>query len=102
MEKFVSPCELPTAAQTEVGIILMEECAEVQSAMSKCLRFGFEEKGPGFEHTNIERLAIELGNLMAMIEIFDADVATLDTTLTKLGYDKKMAKHNVYLQRGNG
>lgn len=99
-EKFVSPVELPTPLETELGIILMEECAEVAQAMSKCLRFGFEEQGPGFELTNLQRLSVEWGNLIAQMGAFEQKVL-LDSVCIRDGYNQKKQKPNKYLQRGD-
>ena len=100
MEKFVSPCELPDLFQTEIGVIFMEECAEVQSAMSKCLRFGFLEHGPGQEFNNQDRLACEIGNLLAVLVLFNRRVTQLSDAHIKIGFEEKMRKHDKYAQRG--
>ena len=53
----------------EIMLILQEECAEVTQAISKCLRFGFDNYKPGKPKTNREHLAEELGDLQAMIDL---------------------------------
>lgn len=53
----------------ETLLILMEECAEVTQAISKCFRFGPDQLKPGKERTNINMLEEEIGDLMAMIEL---------------------------------
>jgi hypothetical protein len=47
--------------QAEQLIILMEECSEVQQSASKILRFGSQADA-------IERLAMEMGDLLGIIE----------------------------------
>jgi NTP pyrophosphatase (non-canonical NTP hydrolase) len=49
-------------------VILMEECAEVTKAASKCLRFGYHTLGPEDYGFNDEVLAREVGDLLAMID----------------------------------
>lgn len=53
----------------EIMCILQEECAEVTQAISKCFRFGLDNAKPGKPLTNLEHLEIELGDLLAMIDI---------------------------------
>lgn len=47
--------------------ILGEECAEVAQRASKAIRFGLEEKEPGQDATNAERLHVEVDQLMAVL-----------------------------------
>lgn len=50
-------------------LVTIEECAEVQQALSKCLRFGVEDHHPDFpKETNEEQLLIEFYQLTAMFE----------------------------------
>ena len=46
-------------------IVLAEECAEVQQAVSKLLRFGMEDS------KNIKQLENEIGDVLAMLSILD-------------------------------
>lgn len=53
-------------------VILTEECAEVQQAATKTLRFGLEEGRDlsAMEYgSNVERLSYELNDLMATVEM---------------------------------
>lgn len=52
--------------------ILTEECAEVQQAVTKTLRFGLEE-GRDIETTNVERIRAELNDLIAMVEMLEVE-----------------------------
>ena len=45
---------------------LAEECAEVGQRVSKALRFGLREIQPGQALTNVERIAAELQDVMAV------------------------------------
>lgn len=51
-------------------ILLMEECAEVQQACAKILRFGWEGSYDDGA-SNINVLLEEIGDLLAVIERFD-------------------------------
>lgn len=68
MDKFITPCELPTPYEREVLTIIIEEAAEVQQRATKMLRFGVKEVQPGQPYTNSERLADEVGDLSAILE----------------------------------
>ncbi len=49
--------------------ILAEECAEVTHRVSKALRFGFNEVQPEQKLNNAERIALELCDLVAIIDM---------------------------------
>lgn len=51
----------------ELLVILMEECAEVIQAASKCLRFGYDRQQEGYG-INDEVLAAELGDLFGIAD----------------------------------
>jgi NTP pyrophosphatase (non-canonical NTP hydrolase) len=68
-DKFVSPGTPCTPHQHELLTILIEECGEVITRATKAKRFGLDEKQPGQEHTNAERLAHEIGDVLVMIEL---------------------------------
>ena len=67
-------------------IVLMEECAEVIQAASKCVRFTWEEDYPGYG-VNHEVLAREVGDLLGIIESLP-----LDQNLINLHKSTKMTK----------
>lgn len=48
---------------------LAEECAEVQQAATKALRFGLIEGCPDTDRTNSEDIVIELCDLLAVVEM---------------------------------
>jgi NTP pyrophosphatase (non-canonical NTP hydrolase) len=73
----------------ETLLILMEECAEVAQAISKCFRFGPDQLKPGKERTNINMLEEEIGDLMAMVELLvDCNVGITDQGI----FEAKMKK----------
>ncbi|OJG75617.1 hypothetical protein RV12_GL001420 [Enterococcus quebecensis] len=52
-----------------LALVAMEECAEIQQALSKAIRFGFDDHHPDRpEETNEEQMLIEFYQLIAMIE----------------------------------
>jgi len=54
----------------ETLLILQEECAEVIQAASKVFRFGEESRWPTEESgTTLEELQMEIGQVLAMIDI---------------------------------
>jgi NTP pyrophosphatase (non-canonical NTP hydrolase) len=56
-----------TESDKEVLRIAQEECAEVIQAISKVFRFGMDEMYE--KETNKQRLEMELGDLLCMIEL---------------------------------
>jgi len=82
----------------ETLLILMEECAEVTQAISKCFRFGPHQLKPGKERTNLSMLEEEIGDLMAMIELLvDCKVGITDKGLD----EAKMKKFEKLKQWSN-
>jgi hypothetical protein len=53
----------------EILLITQEECAEVTQAVSKCFRFGLDNAKPGKPLTNAQHLEVEIGDLLAMIDL---------------------------------
>lgn len=82
----------------ETLLILMEECAEVSQAISKCFRFGPDQLKPGKERTNINMLEEEIGDLMAMVELLvDCNVGVTDQGI----FEAKMKKFEKLKQWSN-
>ena len=50
-------------------ICLSEECAEIQHAVSKALRFGTEDWNPKTDATNAQDIAREYVDLVAVIDL---------------------------------
>ena len=96
-EKFVSPCELPTAYEREILTILIEECSEVQQRATKLLRFGRDEIQPGQTLTNSDRLSLELGDLACMVEMAER-LGLVDSVRIRSGAVNKHDKLTKYLQ----
>lgn len=50
---------------------LAEECAEIQKAVTKSLRFGLDDRKPQGLTTNLEDIAIELTDMLAVVELLN-------------------------------
>jgi NTP pyrophosphatase (non-canonical NTP hydrolase) len=57
----------------EIMNIASEECAEVIQAISKCHRFGLNNYKPGKPLTNAQHLEVELGDLLAMVDLLKSN-----------------------------
>lgn len=64
--------------------IMAEECTEVAHVISKILRFGLEETGPGHDQTNRERLEDEIADILGMISMLKAEKLINDIPLAKI------------------
>lgn len=76
--------------QEECLNILQEECAEVIQAASKIKRFGIYNRKEGAELNNLENLEMELGDVLAMIDLCrEAGIGITDAGLEKAKQAKK-------------
>lgn len=48
---------------------LMEECAEIQQAAAKALRFGLQDGYPGTDRTNEQDICKEIADLIGVINL---------------------------------
>ena len=71
--------------------ILQEECAEVILAISKIKRFGWDSVHPDGGPNNRDRLAQELGDVEAMIDILTM-CGSVPRYSIDTGKDKKLIK----------
>ncbi|MCK5709783.1 MAG: hypothetical protein KAI07_04525 [Deltaproteobacteria bacterium] len=71
--------------------VLAEEAAEVIQMKSKCMRFGLQDQHKSREETNCVALALELGDLLAMVDILIANKAIKQEHVQQ-GYSRKMEK----------
>jgi hypothetical protein len=95
--RFVSPCPPPTAHESEVLTILIEEAAEVQQRATKMLRFGVKEMQPGQSLSNRARLSDEVGDLMAIIDMAKG-IGLIDTFRINKARAEKFIKLDKYMQ----
>lgn len=60
-------------------VLLAEECAEVQHAIAKALRFGLDHKWPEKEKTNRDQITLEVNDVITIASILrargDIDIA---------------------------
>lgn len=63
---------MTTSQEHEALVILAEECAEVQKAVAKILRFGWNSRYPANGATNRQKLINELGDVEAATELIEA------------------------------
>lgn len=68
----------------ELLVILMEECAEVQVAAAKCMRFGYDD-------LNVSRLESELGDLQCMVSLLK-EQNVVDQAMIDMGERHKRTK----------
>ena len=55
--------------QEHLLVIAAEECAEIQHAIAKALRFGLEATGPEAENTNAQQIHKEFNDLLAILRM---------------------------------
>ena len=80
---------------------LMEECAEIQKATAKALRFGLDDHAPNSNSTNAEDIASEVNDLIAIIEMLREEniiqnVAQDDVNLAIIAKKEKVRKYMDY------
>jgi len=76
---------------------LSEECSEVQQAVAKALRFGLNVGFPGGRTTNAQDIAKECVDVIAIIEMLEAD-KIIDNVRTRKAIDKKKVKVHHYME----
>lgn len=82
--------------QEECLNILQEECSEVIQAASKVKRFGILNRKPGAELNNLQNLEMEIGDVLAMIELCkEAGIGITDEGLERAKQDKfeRLSEH---------
>ena len=71
----------------EILSITQEECSEVAQAVSKCFRFGKDGEWQG--KTNRENLEMEIGDVLAMIDILVERSYLSDWSINEARQNKK-------------
>jgi len=94
---FRSPSPPLEGYPRELLTILVEECAEVQQRATKAMRFGIDERQPGQDLTNSERLAAEIGDLLEMIDRA-LDAGLINQIWIDYGRRHKQDQLAVYMQ----
>ena len=67
---------------------LIEELAEVQKELVKCLRFTPDHVSPHDQSSNIARAGLEYADAIAIIEMLEADLVKTEEEITKLEVNK--------------
>ena len=75
--------------------IVSEEAAEVAQRASKCARFGVEDKEPGHDLTNEQRIWGEVNDLMGALELLGEHLGNFG--LSREAIDAKKAKVEQFL-----
>lgn len=83
----------------ELLIILSEECAEVQQAASKCVRFGMDSEHQGL--INRYQLERELGDVMAMFKLLIEEGGLREATIMEAA-EAKLVKVEKYMRNPKG
>lgn len=83
------------AKVNEILDLLQEECAEVIQAVSKCRRFGIDNKHKSGK-THREELVQEIGDVALLIELLHAYELYTDSELqgAKISKGQKLAKYS--------
>ncbi|MBU4427646.1 MAG: hypothetical protein L6406_04850 [Desulfobacterales bacterium] len=77
---------------------LAEECAELQQAISKALRFGLQDRYPGASTTNAQDIAKESIDVLAVIDLLQEQGIITQPRETKAMYDAKRKRVNEYMK----
>lgn len=78
-------------------IQLMEECAEVQHACVKALRFGLHDSAPYAETNNLFAIRRELGDLLGVLQVIN-DTTEISTEIPPAWVSAKISKIEQYLR----
>ena len=80
-------------------VILGEECVEVVKEVSKALRFGLNDKEPGQNKTNRERITDEFNDVFAVVKmLIDEGILKNEELLTTHSLETKIQKVEHYLK----
>lgn len=79
-------------------VCLIEECAEIQQAASKALRFGLADGHPGSDTTNSQDIAREITDLGAVIDLCREYGIAPQLAEARAMYDKKIERIKKYME----
>ena len=82
-----------------ISIVVMEECAELQQAISKSLRFGYNESNPlNPETNNAKDILTEFYQLQAMMEMLISEAHLSNCLTLEEEFAIKNEKMNKFLE----
>lgn len=84
--------------QEHLLVCLAEECAEIQQAVSKALRFGLDDGYPGADTTNAEDIAREIIELSAVVDLCKAQDVFPQAKEAHTIYSAKQKRIYEYMQ----
>jgi len=79
-------------------ICLSEECAEIQKAISKALRFGLDDGYPGGKTTNLEDIIKELNDLEGVLQLLAPKIFTFSNFSNSIEIAKKKDKVKEFME----
>ena len=77
---------------------LAEECAELQQAISKALRFGLQDRYPGSNTTNAQDIAKESVDVLAVIDLLQEQGIISKPREPQAMVDAKRKRVNEYMK----
>jgi len=82
----------------------MEECAEIQKAAAKALRFGLDDHTPNSVSTNAEDIATEIIDLVAVIAMLKEEniIPSICDNDSKIAIEQKKEKVKKYMDYAKG
>ena len=75
---------------------LAEECAEVQHAVAKAMRFGLDDGYPGADSTNAQDIAREFADVLAVVEMLE-EAGALERQTDAHAIERKKARVSEYM-----
>lgn len=96
-ERFITPAPLPSAFEAELLDCFIEECLESSIRATKAKRFGLSETQPGQDHTNAQRLAHEIGDILTVVGLLE-DWGLIEPEEIVIGMANKREQLDKYIQ----
>ena len=97
MERHQFDHDLPQGLERELLTILAEECNEIGIRASKAMRFGLHEIQPGQDYDNVQRLSLEVGDLLEVIDRLQI-LGCVDQEYIELGKSHKKKQLSKFLK----
>lgn len=88
--------------QEHLLTLLTEECAEIQQATAKALRFGLKDGYPGTDRTNESDISAELNDLYAIVAMLVEDGLSLHSDISLIEDKKHKVEHYIEYAKQQG